>query len=112
MWIAPGCASWSCRRRSPPSASLLDDLAVQVKVSQKLVEENVIVPFELERIKAQHDSTPKKIQENERLLEQARAISQQAEQRRDAFAAQELPGPSEDAALEAIRKRSRCRKRS
>jgi multidrug resistance efflux pump len=37
-------------------------------------------------------------------LEQARAVLKQAQQRRDEFAAHELPQPSEDAALETIRK--------
>lgn len=83
---------------------LLDDLAVQVKARQKLVEEDAMVPYEAERIKAQHDSLLKKIQENERLLEQTRISLQQTEQRRDAFVAQESPKQSEDAALEAIRK--------
>ena len=82
----------------------LDDLAMQVKVSQKLVEEDAMVPYEAQRIKGQHDSLLKKIQENERLLEQTMVSLRQTEQRRDAFVAQELPRQSEDAALEAIRK--------
>ena len=82
----------------------LDDLALQVKVSQKLVQEEAMVPYEAERIKSQHDSLLAKVQENERLLEQTKVSLQQTEQRRDAFAAQELPQQSEDAALEAIRK--------
>jgi multidrug resistance efflux pump len=82
----------------------LDDLAMQVKIGRKLLEENAIVPYEWERIKTQHESVARKIQENERLLEQAKVALQQAQQRRDAFRAQELPVPSEDAALEAIHK--------
>jgi multidrug resistance efflux pump len=82
----------------------LDDLALRVKIGQKLLEENAIAPYEWERIKTQHESVARKIQENERLLEQAKVALQQAQQRRDAFAAQKLPVPSEDAALEAIHK--------
>lgn len=82
----------------------LDDLAMQVKIGRKLLEENAIVPYEWERIKTQHESLARKIQENERLLEQAKVALQQAQQRRDAFATHELPVPSEDAALEAIHK--------
>lgn len=81
-----------------------DDLAMRVKIGRKLVEEDAIVPYEWERIKTQHESLARKIQENERLLEQAQAALRQAQQRRDAFRAQELPVPSEDAALEAIHK--------
>jgi hypothetical protein len=82
----------------------LDDLALRVKIGQKLLEENAIAPYEWERIKTQHESVARKIQENERLLEQAKVALQQAQQRRDVFAAQKLPVPSEDAALEAIHK--------
>jgi len=82
----------------------LDDLAMQAKIGRKLVEESAIVPYEWERIKTQHESMARKIQENERLLEQAKVAFQQAQQRRDAYRTQELPVPSEDAALEAIHK--------
>lgn len=83
---------------------LLDDLAMQVKINQKLLEDDAIVPYEADRVKGQHDSFLKKIQENERLLELSRVTLQQAEQRRDTFTVQKLPRQSEDAALEAIRK--------
>jgi multidrug resistance efflux pump len=82
----------------------LDDLVAQIEVNRKLVEEDAIVPYELERLKAQHDSLAEKVAQNEQALEQARAICRQAEQRRDEFARDELPVQSEDAALEAIRK--------
>jgi multidrug resistance efflux pump len=82
----------------------LDELAVQVKISQKLLQEEVIVPFEFEKVKVRYDGVAKQVQENERLLEQARVVLRQAEQRRDEFAAHELPAQSEDAALEALRK--------
>lgn len=82
----------------------LDDLAMQVKIGRKLLEEGAIVPYEWERIKTQHESIARKIQENERLLEQAKVALRQAQARRDAFRRQELPVPSEDAALEAIHK--------
>ncbi len=82
----------------------LEDLALQVKKSKALLKEEVIVPFELERIQVHYDSVQKNVQENEQLLVQAQAVLKQAQQRRVEFAAHELPLPSEDAALEAIRK--------
>jgi multidrug resistance efflux pump len=82
----------------------LEDLAVQVKISQKLLEEEAIVPFELEKTKVHYDSVAKKVQENEQLLEQAKVVLGLAEQRCAEFATHEVPTPSEDAALEAIRK--------
>lgn len=82
----------------------LEDLAVQVKISQKLLEEEAIVPFELEKVKVKYDAVTQQVQENERLLEQAKEVLKLAEQRRAEFATHELTRPSEDAALEAIRK--------
>jgi multidrug resistance efflux pump len=82
----------------------LDDLAMQVKINQKLLEEDAIVPYELEKVKVHYESTAKRVQENGRLLEQARAVLRETEQRRDEFATHEMPTQSEDAALEVIRK--------
>jgi multidrug resistance efflux pump len=82
----------------------LQGLAVQMKISQKLLDEEAIVPFEWEKIKVQYEGVAQRVRENERLLEQAKEVVALAEQRRDEFTAQELPRPSEDAALEAIRK--------
>ena len=39
---------------------------MHLQVTEKLVEEKVVVPFELEMIKVQHDSTVKKIKEYQR----------------------------------------------
>lgn len=82
----------------------LQGLAVQMKISQKLLEEEAIVPLELEKIKVQHDGVAQRVQENERLLAEAKEVLTLAEKRGAEFAAQELPKPSEDAVLEAIRK--------
>ncbi|MCX5645391.1 MAG: HlyD family efflux transporter periplasmic adaptor subunit [Phycisphaerae bacterium] len=82
----------------------LEGLAVQVKISQKLFEEEAIVPLELEKIKVQYEGVATRVQEDERLLEQAKRALTLAEQRRAEFATHELPEPSEDAVLEAIRK--------
>jgi multidrug resistance efflux pump len=82
----------------------LDDLAMEVKVREKLLEDEAIVPYELERVKVQHQSLARKIEEDERLLEQAKADLEEAERRRDEFAEQEVPTQSVKEALEAIRK--------
>ena len=82
----------------------LEVLAVQVKISQKLLAEEAMVPFEFEKIKVRYESTAKRVQENEQRLEEAKVVLAQAQQRRDEFATHEVPEPSEDAALEAIRK--------
>ncbi len=82
----------------------LDELAMEVKVREKLLEDDAIVPYELERAKGQHQSLARKIEENERLLAQTKADLEEAERRRDEFAEQEVPKQSVPEALEAIRK--------
>ncbi len=86
---------------------LLNGLAVDLQATEKLVEEKVVVPFELEKIKVQYDSTVKQIEEYQDELKQAREDQRQAEHRRDEFAQQQLPQPSVDNALEAIRKEAK-----
>jgi multidrug resistance efflux pump len=86
---------------------LLNKLAMELQATEKLVAEKVIVPFELEKIKVEHDSTIKKIEEYQQELEQAREDQVEAERRRDEFARQEVPQTSVDDALEAIRKEAK-----
>jgi multidrug resistance efflux pump len=86
---------------------LLNGLAVDLRVTQKLVEQKAVVPFELEKIQVEHDSTIKKIQEYQQELQQARGDQAEAERRRDEFARQQLPQMSVDDALEAIRREAK-----
>ncbi|OHB61880.1 MAG: hypothetical protein A2167_00125 [Planctomycetes bacterium RBG_13_46_10] len=89
----------------------LEDLAMEVKILQELVEQDAIVPYELERVQAQYNSLAKKIEENEHLLKQANIDLEQAQQRRDEFAQQQLQHPSVDAALELIRKEAKVQEK-
>jgi multidrug resistance efflux pump len=82
----------------------LDELAVQVKINQKLLEEEAIVPFELEKIKVRYESAAKRVQENEQRLGEAKTVLAETQQRRDEFNTHEVPEQSVDAALEAIHK--------
>lgn len=82
----------------------VEDLAMEVKVVQALLEEDAVAPYELEKAKVRYDSLAKKIEENERLLEQAEVDLQQAETRCNEFAKQQPQHPSVDSALEVIRK--------
>jgi len=81
----------------------LEDLAVEVKVLQNLVQQDAAAPYELERIQVQYNSLAKKIQENQLLLDQAKADLTQTQVRRDEFAKRQLQHPSIDNALEVIR---------
>jgi len=86
---------------------ILNTLAVDLRANEKLLEDKVIVPFELEKVKIQYDSTAKKIAEYQAELGQAQADQAEAERRRDEFASQQVPEPSIDDALEAIRKEAK-----
>jgi multidrug resistance efflux pump len=89
----------------------LEDLAIEVKELQDLVQQDAIAPYELQRVQAQHDSLAKKIEENQRLLEQAKTDLGQAQQRRDEFVRRQLQHPSVDSALEVIRKEAQVQEK-
>ncbi len=89
----------------------LEDLAVEVKVLQDLVQQDAIAPYELQRVQVQYNSLAKKIEENEHLLEQAKIDLEQAQQRRDEFVARQLQHPSVDSALEVIRKEAKVQEK-
>jgi multidrug resistance efflux pump len=86
---------------------VLEDLAVEVKITEELLEKEAVAPYELQKIKVQYDSLTKKIGENRRMLEQAEQDWVQAQQRLDEFIQREVEHPSVDGALEVIRKEIR-----
>ena len=86
---------------------LLADLAAEVDITETLLKEDAVAPYEFQKAKVQHDSLAKKIQENEILLSQAEADLAEAKQRLDDFAQRQLVHPSVDSALEVIRKEVR-----
>jgi multidrug resistance efflux pump len=83
---------------------VLDDLAVEVKITESLLEEEAIAPYELQKVKVQHDSLAKKVEENLQMLEQAERDLILARQRLTEFSQRQLTHPSVDSALEVIRK--------
>ena len=89
----------------------LEDLALDVKVLQDLVQQDAIAPYELQRAQVQYNSLNKKIEENEHLLEQAKTDLEQAQQRRDEFVARQLQHPSVDSALDVIRKEAQVQEK-
>jgi len=82
----------------------LGDLTSERKVLEKLLEADVIAPYELDRKRVECDGLSKKIEENSRLLVQAEADMAKAEERLAQFAGQAIGEPSVDQALEVIRK--------
>ncbi|MHC4118984.1 MAG: HlyD family secretion protein [Planctomycetota bacterium] len=82
----------------------LEDLALDVGVAEKLVADQVLAPFELQKAKTQHDALAKKIEENENLLGEANTALEQALRRRDEYIQHQPRHPSVYDALEVIRK--------
>ena len=86
---------------------LLADLASEVNITEALLKEDAVAPYELQKAKTQHDSLAKKVQENETLLAQTETDLVEAKQRLNDFAQHQLEHPSVDSALEVIRKEIR-----
>lgn len=82
----------------------LEGLVLDVKVAEKLVGEQVLAPFELQKATAQYNTLAKKIEENENLLGQANTALKQTLQRRNEYIQQQPHHPSVDSALEVIRR--------
>jgi multidrug resistance efflux pump len=82
----------------------LRELSTEAKILEKLVEEEALAPYEMEKVRGQHESLAKKIVENEKLLAQAKADLEETKRRREAFERREVSQPSVDHALEVIRK--------
>ena len=94
----------SLRSQIASDRIVLEDLAMEAKITRDLVEQKAIAPYEQEKAQVQYDALAKKIEENDKLLEQAKSDLVQAQQRRDEYA-KSLPfNPSVDDALEVIRK--------
>ena len=83
----------------------LESLELNIKVyfTQNLSDQNDVVYYKLQKMRADRDVMAKKIEENQRLLAQAESNLKQAEQRRDEFDQRQLQHPSLDSALEVIR---------
>jgi multidrug resistance efflux pump len=83
------------------------DSAADVKILEKLVEDKAVASYEADKARAEYENVSKKIAENGKQLQQAQEDLEQAIQRRDQFAQQQLVEPSVDHALEVIRKEIR-----
>ena len=90
---------------------MLEDLAMDVKITKDLVDQEAVVPYELQKVQAQYDSLAKKIEENERLLEQAEAAFGKAQDRLNEYVKNQPYHPSIDDAVEVIRKAIRVQER-
>jgi multidrug resistance efflux pump len=83
---------------------ILEDLEVEVKITEDLLAQEAVTPYELQKAKVQYDSLSKKTAEDQRMLEQAKSDLEQARQRYDEYARKHPFHPSVDDALDVIRK--------
>ena len=83
---------------------LLGDLNTELKIAQKLLEQDVIEPYELEKAEVQYNALAQKIEVNEGLLEQALQDFIKAQERRDEFTQRQPQQPPVDSVLEVIHK--------
>ncbi len=85
---------------------MLEDLELNTKIylTQNFSDQNDVVYYALQKMKIERSMLAKKIEENERLLVQAKSDSEQARQRRDEFVQRQLQHPPLDSALEVIRR--------
>lgn len=82
----------------------LKRLATEKEVTKQLVEKGAVVPYEVEKLQTQQEVLAQRIEENERLLEQARADLEEAKRRRQEYAGREPVQPSVRDRLEVIRR--------
>lgn len=83
---------------------MLEDLALEVKIVQGLLDQDAIAPYELQKAETQYNALAKKIEESKHLLTQTEQDLQQARQRRDEFVQRQPLHPSVDGVLEVIHK--------
>ncbi len=83
---------------------LLGDLYSEVKISQQLLEQDVIKPYELEKATVQCEALSKKIEENEALLEQAKNNISQSLKRYSEYDRRKPYSPSVDNAINVVQK--------
>jgi len=82
----------------------LEDLAVEVKIVQDLLEQDAVAAYQLQKAQVQYDALAKTIEENENLLDQAAKDFLVAHERRDEFARHRPQHPSVDSSLEVLQK--------
>ena len=76
----------------------------EVKISQQLLEQDVIKPYELEKATVQCEALSKKIEENEALLEQAKNNISQSLKRYSEYDRRKPYSPSVDNAINVVQK--------
>ena len=89
----------------------LNDLALEVKITEELVGQQAVASYELQKAQAQYDTLSTNIKENESLLAQANAALEQTQHRRDEYIKFQPYHPSVEGALDVIRKAIKVQER-
>ncbi len=90
---------------------MLQDMAIEVKIAQDLMEKDAATPYELQKAKLQYNALAKKIGENDYLLAQANKDLQEALLRRDEYVLHQPYNPLVDSALSVIRQAIKVQER-
>jgi len=83
---------------------MLEDLELEVKIAQELLDKDAIAPYQLQKAQAAYDALEKKTQTNQQLLTETQNDLEQAQRRRDEFAERQPFHPLIDSTLEPIHK--------
>jgi multidrug resistance efflux pump len=81
-----------------------EDLALEVKIVEGLLEQDAVSPYELQKAKTQYNILAQKIEGSQRLLSQAEQNLKQSQQRQNEYAKLRPQHPSADSALTVIQK--------
>jgi multidrug resistance efflux pump len=80
----------------------LRDLEVEKQISQSLLDQQAVAPYELQKVQLQYDALAKQVEENEHLLQQATEVFLNAQQRSEQYAQLHPRHPSLQLALKPI----------
>ena len=81
-----------------------EDLALEVKIVEGLLEQDAVSPYELQKAKTQYNILAQKIEGSQRLLSQAEQNLKQSQQRQNEYAKLRPQHPSAGSALTVIQK--------
>ncbi|MFZ0035142.1 MAG: HlyD family efflux transporter periplasmic adaptor subunit [Sedimentisphaerales bacterium] len=79
------------------------ELSIKAYFTQNSSDQNDVIYYKLQKMRADRDAMAKKIEDNQNLLAQAGSNLKQTEQRRDEFDQRQLQHPPVDSALEVVR---------
>jgi len=80
----------------------LRDLEVEKQISQSLLDQQAVAPYELQKVQLQYDALARQVEENEHLLQQVTEVFLNAQRRSEQYAQVHPQHPSLELALKPI----------